>query len=289
VQLYDQQPADPGTGHSAPPCARGRAPIYVILASVAPQKPPCGSLKRLVFEEKGLTRPACPSDLRRPTGYEQNMVIIEPLMSRLAVRRPIFHSEADFQHELAIELRAMDPDLQLRLEYPFGHGARARLDVLLLKGDARFGLELKYLCRSTDVIVGGERFQLRHQSAHDIRRYDVCKDIVRIEDFCQRLGAAGGVLILTNDPAYWSSRRRSDTFDAAFDLADLRILSGELAWAESAGAGTTKGRETPLAIAGRYPLQWCDYADNGCTGGHLRYLYIPIESAEATIKNPAYV
>jgi hypothetical protein len=161
------------------------------------------------------------------------MVIIEPLMSRLAVRRPIFHSEADFQHELAIELRTMDPDLQLRLEYPFGHGARASLDVLLRKGDARFGLELKYLCRSTNVTLGGERFQLRHQSAHDIRRYDVCKDIVRIEDFCQRFGATGAVLILTNDPAYWSSRRRSDTFDAAFDLADLRILSGALAWAES--------------------------------------------------------
>jgi hypothetical protein len=205
------------------------------------------------------------------------MLIIEPLMSRLGARRPIFHSEADFQHELAIELRTMDPGLQLRLEYPFGIGSRASLDVLLRKGDAQFGLELKYLCRSANVIVGGEQFNLRHQSAHDIRRYDVCKDIGRIEDFCQRSGATGGVLVLTNDPAYWSSRRRPDTFDAAFDLVDRRILSGTLTWAENTGPGTTKGRESQLVIAGQYPLQWRDYAEIGGSGGRLRYLYIPIE------------
>jgi hypothetical protein len=211
------------------------------------------------------------------------MVIIEQLMQRLADRRPIFYSEADFQHALAIELMKMDPDLQVRLEYPvdleypLGRVARANLDILLRRGDKLFGLELKYLCRATNLTIGDERFQLRHQGAHDIRRYDVCKDIVRIEGFCRQFGATGGCLILTNDPTYWSNRRRPDTFDAHFDLADLRILSGELAWAEGTGPGTTKGREGKLVIAGKYPLQWRDYADNSGAGGHLRYLYIPIE------------
>ncbi|MDI4655368.1 hypothetical protein [Xanthobacter autotrophicus] len=135
--------------------------------------------------------------------------------------------------------------------------------------------------------MDGERFQLRNQSAHDIRRYDVCKDVVRIESFCQRFGATGGVLILTNDPAYWSSRRRADTFDTAFDLADLRILNGTLAWAEGAGTWTTKGRETPLVITGHYPLQWRDYADIGCVSGRLRYLYIPVGSVDTPmVENP---
>lgn len=209
------------------------------------------------------------------------MITIEPVMARLAARRPIFHSEADLQHEVAIELRAMDPRLELRLEYPFGQGTRASLDILLRKDDAQFGLELKYLCRSINVDVAGEQFRLRHQSAHDIRRYDVCKDIVRIEGFCRRFGAAGSVLILTNDPAYWSSRRRSDTFDAAFDLADLRVLAGTLAWAERTGAGTTKGRETPLSVGGSYALQWRDYAEVPGLGGRFRYLYVPVGSTES--------
>ncbi len=209
------------------------------------------------------------------------MIRIEPLMTRLSGRRPIFHSEADFQHELAIELRAMDPALALRLEYPFGVGARASLDILLRKTNVLAGLELKYLCRAADVSVAGEAFRLRHQSAHDIRRYDVCKDVVRMEAFCERFGASGGVLILTNDPAYWSPRRRADTFDAAFNLADLRVLGGTLAWAEGTGTGTTRGREVPLAIAGSYPLAWRDYADVGGAGGRLRYLFIPIGCVES--------
>lgn len=209
------------------------------------------------------------------------MVTIEDLMRRLSVRRPIFHSEADFQHELAMELQRTDADLQLRLEYPFGTGARASLDILVRKGNREFGLELKYLSRLASVTVGGEEFRLRHQSAQDTRRYDVCKDISRIEDFCGRFKAAGGVIVLTNDPAYWTARRRADTSDAAFDLADQRILNGSLAWGGQAGLGTTRGREAALIIAGQYALQWREYADVGGPGGRLRYLYIPVGEQQA--------
>ncbi len=214
------------------------------------------------------------------------MIVIEPLMERLARRRPIFHSEKDFQHEVALELCAMDPTLQLRLEYPFGLGARASLDILLRKDGVQAGLELKYLCRSAYAVVDGEEFRLSHQSAHDIRRYDVCKDVVRMEGFCERFGATAGVLILTNDPAYWSPRRRTDTFDADFNLADLRRLGGTLAWAAGTGKGTTKGREAALVISGSYTLEWRDFADVGGAGGRLRYLYIPVGARAAAADRP---
>lgn len=204
------------------------------------------------------------------------MITIEPVLASLGKRRPIFHSEADLQHELAHELRAHDSDLALRLEYPIGIDSRASLDILLRKGAAQFGIELKYLCRSVHTTIDDEIFALKHQSAHDIRRYDVVKDIVRMERFAARFGAPAAVLVLTNDPAYWSSRRRADTIDAAFDLSDLSNLTGTLGWAAAAGAGTTKGRAEPLIVSGSYDLRWHDYSDLGGTGGRFRYLYVPI-------------
>jgi hypothetical protein len=204
------------------------------------------------------------------------VIEIEPVLASLSKRRPIFHSEADLQHELAHELRAHDPDLGLRLEYPIGIDSRASLDILLRKGAAQFGLELKYLCRSVQMTIDDEVFALKHQSAHDIRRYDVVKDIVRMERFAARFDAPAAVLVLTNDPAYWSSRRRADTIDAAFDLSDLSNLNGIRGWAAAAGAGTTKGRANPLIVAGSYDLRWHDYSDLGTAGGRFRYLYVPI-------------
>lgn len=42
---------------------------------------------------------------------------VHPLMSQLAGTRPIFHSEADFQHALAWEIQNQHPQAAVRLEY----------------------------------------------------------------------------------------------------------------------------------------------------------------------------
>lgn len=99
--------------------------------------------------------------LRECNAGDGSLIKVEAVLKSLGERRPIFHSEADLQHELAHELRAHDPELALRLEYPIGTNARASLDILLRKGNDRFGLELKYLCRSADVTVSDERFGLK--------------------------------------------------------------------------------------------------------------------------------
>jgi hypothetical protein len=200
---------------------------------------------------------------------------IHAIMSRLSERRGLFCSEADFQHELAHELRLADPELSVRLEHPLGPGLRGAVDILLL-GPLRFALELKYLCKGLTVQFGGEDIVLRHQSAHDIRRYDVCKDIHRMERYSERTGHGSAVLVLSNDPAYWQVRKRPDTVDAAFDLADSRVLGGNLGWGSAAGAGTTKGRECSLELSGNYQLAWRDFSDVGGPAGCFRYLWVPV-------------
>lgn len=207
------------------------------------------------------------------------MIDVDAAMSRLSKRRPLFCSEADFQHELAYELRCSDPQIGVRLEYPLGPEVRGAIDILLV-GKHRHALELKYLCKKLRAQVDGEDVVLRHQGAHDIRRYDVCKDIERMERYSERTGHGAAVLVLTNDPAYWNSRVKADTVDAAFNLAEKHQLGGMLRWADSAGRGTIRGREAVLEIRGNYPLAWRDYSDLGGVGGRFRYLWIPVEKSK---------
>ena len=202
-------------------------------------------------------------------------------MLRLALRRPLFCSEADFQHELAYEIRKNDPSLNVRLEWPLAAPSRGAIDVIVI-GEIRFALELKYLTKSFSTTLDGEPFTLKHHGAQDQRRYDVCKDVTRMEAHAEKAGHGAGVLVLTNDPSYWQERVSSETADAAFNLAHLRELTGSLAWGKRAGPGTTKGREKTLEIKGRYPLIWQDYKRIDGEAGVFRYLWIPVASPVPT-------
>ena len=53
--------------------------------------------------------------------------------------------------------------------------------------DERLAIELKYLTSAVRAEVPGEAFHLRTQAAQDLGRYDILKDLVRVE----RLVAAG--------------------------------------------------------------------------------------------------
>ena len=70
------------------------------------------------------------------------------LMSRLSASRPVFHSEADFQHALAWESHQTWPQQLVRLETRPAKGIH--LDVLLIDRLAgrEVALELKYLTAS---------------------------------------------------------------------------------------------------------------------------------------------
>ncbi|HES58414.1 MAG TPA: hypothetical protein ENO21_03185 [Firmicutes bacterium] len=65
---------------------------------------------------------------------------IAHLLKDLAARRPVFHSEADLQHEPAWHLREVHPDRQVRLEYPFARPGSAAVDILIRNADAAMAL-----------------------------------------------------------------------------------------------------------------------------------------------------
>ena len=80
-----------------------------------------------------------------------NLAEIEETMAALARVRPLFHSEADFQHAFAWQLRSAHPDARIRLETRPRPGVR--LDVMALIGGRRVAVELKYLLRDLSATV----------------------------------------------------------------------------------------------------------------------------------------
>jgi hypothetical protein len=103
-------------------------------------------------------------------------------MRALAVKRPIFSSEADFQLALGWEIQLAHPAARIRMEYrPAYLDRRGYLDLWAADDGWAAAIELKYFTRALDYVSGGERFELLNQGAQDISRYDFVRDVERVE------------------------------------------------------------------------------------------------------------
>jgi hypothetical protein len=205
---------------------------------------------------------------------------LDQVLPALAQRRPIFHSEADFQLALAWEIQSTRPDASIRLEQRVFDSPRINLDILVVLDGLRLALELKYLRAATDVTVDGERFALV-VGAPDVDRYDTIKDIVRLERLVdQQLVDAGAVVVLSNSSGFWrpSATGRSTGYDA-FRIHDGATLTGTLEWGPTAGAGTRKGREGAHLLAGIYRPSWRPFSTVGArSAAEFRTLTILVPS-----------
>jgi hypothetical protein len=205
-------------------------------------------------------------------------------LSALAAQRPVFHSERDFQHALAWQIQLTYPEAQIRLEPRPRRGIH--LDLLISLDQERTAIELKYLVAALHATFNGELFDLPNQSANDISRHDVIKDIARVETLlADEYADNGQVVVLSNDRSYWRQGSRADTIDAAFRIHEGRVLTGALSWSARAGRGTTTSRDIPLRLAGRYTCHWQDYSQVALTNGRaaqFRYLLISVERGTST-------
>jgi hypothetical protein len=179
-------------------------------------------------------------------------------LAALAARRPVFHSEADFQLALAWEVQKKDSKMDVYLETRPVEGVH--LDMAFERDGLYTAVELKYLTRAWSGEIGGQRYDLKNHSAHDFRRYDVVNDIARVEQFTQsRAGANGAVIVLTNDPAYRKPSSSSIASDRAFRIGESAVLEGPRAWGRTpAGAG----KREDLTLAHRYEMHWTNFSSN---------------------------
>lgn len=169
----------------------------------------------------------------------------------------------------------------VRLERPIRVLGNAAVDIWVGTPNGTAAIELKYLTRKASGEVHGEQFNLKNHSAHDVRRYDVLKDVSRMEKMRATEVDYAAVVALTNDPAYWAGPKLAGTNDADFSIKEGRVVSGALAWSEATGAGSMKNREAPLSLEGRYEIAWRDYGTADKSFGLFRYLIV--ECGDASV------
>lgn len=205
-------------------------------------------------------------------------------LGTLRQSRPVFHSEADFQQALAWAIHLSDPSARVRLETRPAPGMR--LDLLVWRPDlSRYlALELKYLTAAWSGEVNGEQFGLVSQGAQDIRAYDVMKDVQRVERFVDRRpGWSGMVLVLSNDPSYWSRPGHGRATNAdAFRIYQDQVISGSRAWGADTGAGTMKDREAVIELRGDYRCRWSPYSSLPGSKGEFRLLAFPVDASNSS-------
>lgn len=198
------------------------------------------------------------------------------VLQTLSERRPVFHSEADFQFELAWELRNRGwADVRLERPHRLTSGVQY-LDVEAVdRQGAVWAIELKYWTKELVGDVNGEDFALKTQSAHDLNRYALFKDIHRVETLIrERRVAKGRVIAITNDTAYLKEGRPG-TLDEDFRLTEGRLVHGGLEWARE--TNTTKGLPG-LDLYGRYHMSWTPFSrTKGLKNGGFWVLDIVVE------------
>jgi hypothetical protein len=137
---------------------------------------------------------------------DKDILDLNVAMSKLAELRTIFHSEADFQFALAIQLHEIWPELEVRLEIPQSNRITLVILVLGPSDHDRFAIELKYKTALWSGEVAGEAFNLKNHGADDLGGYDIIKDIRRIELLAADGSvSSGAVIALTNEPLYWTT------------------------------------------------------------------------------------
>ena len=206
---------------------------------------------------------------------------IHCLMQELSKSRPIFHSEADFQHALAWQIHEAIPDSQIRLEYPFRHDDSTMYMDIWLPSE-RIAIELKYFTKQLELSRCGESFELREHSARDLARRYFLSDVQRLEQAVtdwKRCQAAFSIL-LTNDSLLWDPKRLTGriTNDYNFRLHEGKPpIGGELKWLRK-GKECTELDQYAVCLSGTYNLQWKDYFSHATTAqGRFRYLAFEVQ------------
>ena len=210
---------------------------------------------------------------------------LDIILTELAVKRPVFQNEGDFQFELAWKIKTKFPNWRIRFEKNLTDldNDKRRMD-LWIEGDNTYALELKYPTRTLSHEVNNEIFKLRNHSAEDYSRYAFLNDIQRMEEVVSNnTDVKGYAILITNNMSIGVPPTKDDVADFQFRIHEGRIINNEkLDWIRKEGGQSYGHMETPIKLRWTYKFNWKDYSElknkNNLpvTNGKFRYLFVEI-------------
>ena len=215
-----------------------------------------------------------------------NQSIITQSLKDLAVKRPFFWSEADFQFAFSEALRVYLPNAKIRLERPVpikkGKDEKTyHVDIWIEDEGKIYPIELKYKTKRCSIKIGDETFNVTDQSAEDLGRYDYIADIKRIEDIRDLYRSTFGegyAIMLTNNLRYCPNERNNkNTMDKNFRIYQGAVLKGQLKWIRTLQSKTVnedgdRGSRRVISLSGEYQIKWEDYSKDKDTDGKEIFL-----------------
>ena len=207
------------------------------------------------------------------------MIEITDVLNELSKKRPVFHSEADFQHALAWTIHEKYSGLNIRLEKRvILNSEKIYFDIFAFNDSKTVAIEVKYKTNNLEyTTVNNEKFNLKNQDAQDHGRFDFIKDISRLEKALEYCDGVGFAIFLTNDESYWKRPTRDvNAQDKDFRIHEGVPIRGTLSWKKGTPKGTKSGRSDSLILKGKYTLNWNDYSDVEKQNGKFRYLLVKI-------------
>ena len=209
-------------------------------------------------------------------------------MSRVAAVRPVFHSEADFQHELAMELRRSGYGVRLEVPHSIAvNGAQvgAELDILVIepKTQRRTAIELKYVTARKTVVHAGETFNLCQNWGTNLSRFDCWADFQRVGGLVAAGGAhCGFAIFLTNaEDAWLVDAGPTGIMAQQFSIHDNRnVATGAVMdWVPNAPpVGSVLKKRlppySPITVQTHTVCTWTDYSVLPEPNGRFRYLLL---------------
>ena len=186
---------------------------------------------------------------------------VEFILDELRKDRPIFHSEGDFQFSLANKIKEINPELNVRLEYPMKSGF---LDIFLFSSEKAILFELKY--KTTELVYqtqNNEMFNLKILRRKDLGFYGFIKDIARLEEFKIDIQRKFEIvecyaLILTNEKCYWLQEEAKGAYKD-FLTFDGNFLKGDFNWGRNF-TNTNSYKRKSIQLKNTYKCSWKDYS-----------------------------
>lgn len=190
---------------------------------------------------------------------DENMIIL--LLDKLCKIRPIFNNESDFQFSLGWLIKEENDSCEIRFEKLING---IYLDLYYQHMNKRIAIELKYKSSFLIAEHNNELFELKEQSSIDTGRFDVLKDLERVEMLVlNKYVDSGYVIFLTNCQSYWQKPNYKDEYktnDKEFRLYEDRIIHGKLLWKPGSKIETYgPERINGLEIKGYYKVKWHNY------------------------------